>query len=106
MQRLVLPLMTLPPVILVPGHKPSHEVKCLTVGKRDMSTPLRDHRQRGGHVDAVNTREVHAAHLEQLHAKIELGRVARAAALLALGRLAVMSLQALQLRFDLAVALG
>jgi hypothetical protein len=31
--------MTLPPVILVPGHKPSQEVKCLSVGKRDMSVP-------------------------------------------------------------------
>src|SRR5580765_8396887 len=38
--RLVLPLITLPPVILVPGHRPSHEVKCLTVGKRAMSTPI------------------------------------------------------------------
>jgi hypothetical protein len=26
--RLVLPLITLPPVILVPGHRPSQEVKC------------------------------------------------------------------------------
>ena len=28
-QRLVLPLITLPPVMLVPGYKPSQEVKCL-----------------------------------------------------------------------------
>ena len=39
-QRLVLPLSSLPPVILVPGHKPNQEVKCLMVGKRDMSTPV------------------------------------------------------------------
>ena len=31
---------TLPPDIFVPGHKPIHEVKCLTVGKRFMSTPI------------------------------------------------------------------
>src|SRR4051794_17165101 len=38
--RLVLPLITLPPVILVPGHKPSHDVKCLTVGNLDISCPI------------------------------------------------------------------
>lgn len=36
-QRLVLLLMTLPPVILTPGHKPIHDAKCLSLGKRDMS---------------------------------------------------------------------
>ena len=39
-QRLVWPLITLPPVIFVPGHRPSQEVKCLMVPKRDMSTPI------------------------------------------------------------------
>ncbi|MCY1370248.1 hypothetical protein D9M69_573330 [compost metagenome] len=38
-QRLVLPLMTLPPVILVPGHKPSQEAKCLSLGNLPMSAP-------------------------------------------------------------------
>jgi len=37
--HLVLPLMTLPPVILVPGHSPNHEAKCLSDGKRDISAP-------------------------------------------------------------------
>ena len=41
-----------------------------------------------------------------MHAKIELWRIARAAALLAFGRLAVVNLQAFQLGFNLAVALG
>src|SRR5437899_5664800 len=39
-QRLVLPLITLPPVILVPGHKPIQLAKWATVGKRDMSAPV------------------------------------------------------------------
>ena len=39
-QRLVLPLIALPPVILVPGHKPIHDAKCLSLGKRDMSAPV------------------------------------------------------------------
>src|SRR5664279_1801696 len=38
--RLVLPLMTLPPVIFVPGHKPSQLAKCPHEGKRDMSAPI------------------------------------------------------------------
>jgi hypothetical protein len=33
-------LITLPPVILVPGHKPIQLAKCPTVGKRDMSAPV------------------------------------------------------------------
>jgi hypothetical protein len=56
--RLVLPLMTLPPVILVPGHRPSHDVKCLMVGEaRHLHADFRDHGQRGGHVHAVDARE-------------------------------------------------
>jgi hypothetical protein len=39
-QRSVLPLSSLPPVILMPGHRPSQEVKCMTEGKRDMSAPI------------------------------------------------------------------
>ena len=39
-QRLVLPLMTLPAVILVPGHKPSQQAKCLSGGNRLMSVPI------------------------------------------------------------------
>ena len=39
-QRLVLPLKTLPPGILVPGHKPIQLAKCPSVGKRDMSAPV------------------------------------------------------------------
>ena len=39
-QRFVFPLITLPPVILVPGHRPSQLVKCLTLGKRPMSEPI------------------------------------------------------------------
>ncbi len=73
---------------------------------RHVPTGLADDGQRGGHVDAVDAREVYAAHLEQLRAQIELGRIASPAALLAFGRLAVMNLQTLQLRFDLLVALG
>jgi len=38
--RFVLPLITLPPVILVPGHRPSQLAKCPTVGQRDMSDPV------------------------------------------------------------------
>ena len=30
---------TFPPLILVPGQSPSHEVKCLTVGKADKLIP-------------------------------------------------------------------
>ena len=64
-QRLVLPLITLPPVILVPGHRPNQEVKCLTVVKRDMSAPV-------SLMTAIavvtlmllNARQIHAAHLE------------------------------------------
>jgi hypothetical protein len=58
------------------------------------------------HVDAVDAREVHAAHLEELAAQIELGRVAGLAALLALGRIAIVGMKALQLRIGLGVALA
>jgi len=37
----VLELLTLPPVTRLPGHRPSHEVKCLTVGKRVGSKPTK-----------------------------------------------------------------
>ena len=33
---------TLPPLILVPGHSPSHEQKCLTLAKRLKSGPISD----------------------------------------------------------------
>ena len=39
-QRLVMPLRPKPPVILVPGHKPIHDAKCLSLAKRDMSVPV------------------------------------------------------------------
>jgi hypothetical protein len=32
--------MTLPPVILLPGHSPIQLAKCLSLGKRDMSAPV------------------------------------------------------------------
>jgi hypothetical protein len=32
--------MTLPPVILVPGHSPNQLAKCPALGKRDMSDPV------------------------------------------------------------------
>lgn len=64
------------------------------------------HGQRGGHVHAVDAREVNAAHLKQLRAQIELRRIARAATLLILGGIALVNLQALQLQLDLGVALG
>lgn len=41
-QRLVLPLSTLPPVIMVPGHKPSLEAKCLSLANLLMSVPISD----------------------------------------------------------------
>jgi len=37
--RAHLPLMTLPPVILVPGQSPSQEAKCLSLGNLAMSAP-------------------------------------------------------------------
>ena len=67
---------------------------------------LADHGQRGGHVHAVDARQVHAAQLEQLRAQIELRRIAGTAALLALGRVTLVNLEALQLPLDLGVALG
>ena len=39
---LVLADKTLPPLILVPGHRPSHEQKCLTVSNRLRSGPISD----------------------------------------------------------------
>lgn len=36
---------------------------------------LGDHHQRGGHVDAVDAREVHATHLEELSAQYAPGEV-------------------------------
>ncbi len=39
---LVLAESTLPPLIFVPGHKPSHEQKCLTLAKRPRSGPISD----------------------------------------------------------------
>jgi len=39
-ERLVPEDSTLPPLILVPGHSPSHEQKCLTVAKRLTSGPI------------------------------------------------------------------
>ena len=65
---------------------------------------FRHHHQRRRHVDAVDAREVHAAHLEQARAQVELGRVARLAALFALGWLAVIDVQALKLRIDFDIA--
>ena len=38
--RVVLADSTLPPLIFVPGHNPSHEQKCLTLAKRLMSGPI------------------------------------------------------------------
>ena len=73
---------------------------------RHVHADLRDDGQCGGDVDAVDAGEVHAAHLEQLRTQIELRSIAGAATLLALGRVAVMSLEALQLQLDLSIALG
>lgn len=79
----------------------------LVAGKlAHVGADLVGHHQRGLHVDAVDAREIRAAHLEQPRAQVELGRIARLRALLALGRFTVVRLQALQSRFDLAVALG
>jgi hypothetical protein len=41
-ERLVLADSTLPPLILVPGHTPSQEQKCLTLAKRLGSGPISD----------------------------------------------------------------
>src|SRR5487761_2008136 len=41
-QRLVPDESTLPPLILVAGHRPSHEQKCLTLAKRLKSVPISD----------------------------------------------------------------
>lgn len=62
--------------------------------------------ERGRHVDAVDARQVHPAHLEQPRAQVELGRIARLRALLALGRFDLGGLQYGKLRLDLGVALG
>ena len=84
---------------------PRREV--LVAGKaRHVRPGLADDGQRGGHVQAVDARQVHAAHLEQLRARVELGRIAGPAALLAFGRIALVNLQLLQLRFDFLVALA
>src|ERR687885_499531 len=40
----VLELLTLPPVMRLPGQSPNQEVKCLTVGKREGSKPNSDSR--------------------------------------------------------------
>jgi hypothetical protein len=101
-----LPLITLPPVILVPGHSPSQDAKCLSLELGHIGADLADDNEGRGHVDAVDARQVHAAHLEQPRAQIELRRVARLRALLALGRFGLAGLQRLQLRLDLGVALG
>ena len=73
-----------------------------------MTCPCRsaDHGQGGGDINAVDAREVYAAHLEQLRAQIELWSITCTPTLLALGRYAVISLQALQLLLDLLVALA
>ncbi len=39
-QRLLAASSTLPPLILMPGRRPSQAVNCLTVLKRDMSVPI------------------------------------------------------------------
>ena len=70
-----------------------------------VGSDLADDHQRGGHVDAVDAREVHAAHLEQPRAQVELRRVAGLAALLAFVRLDRSDVQPLQLRLDFLVAL-
>jgi hypothetical protein len=49
-ERLVPADSTLPPLILVPGHKPSQEQKCLTVAKR-----LRSGRSRSGSSSPIVT---------------------------------------------------
>lgn len=67
---------------------------------------LGNHRELGGHVNAVDTGEVYSAHPEQRGPQVELRCVPGAAALLALGRLAVVRLQALHLLLDLSVAFG
>ena len=71
-----------------------------------VSAHLGDHHQRGGHVDAVDAGEVHAAHLKELGAQIELRGIASAPALLAFGRFVFAHMQSLQLRLNLRVALS
>ena len=63
---------TLPPLILVPGHSPSHEQKCLTLAKRLRSGPISERivitvvdRQ------SVDAREVDARPARQRGARIE-----------------------------------
>lgn len=58
-----------------------------------------DH-QRRRHLDAVDASEVQAAHLEQPGAQVELRRIARLAALLALVGLHVGDVQLLQMGLD------
>jgi hypothetical protein len=41
-ERLVAADSTLPPLILVPGHRPNQEQKCLTLAKRLRSVPISD----------------------------------------------------------------
>jgi hypothetical protein len=69
----------------------------LVVGElAHVGADLAHHDERRGHVDAVDACQVHAAHLEQLRAQVELRRISRLAALLALGRLGLGGLQRLQ----------
>jgi hypothetical protein len=60
-QGLVLPLITLPPAILVPGHSPSQLAKCPALGKRVISGPVSLTTAK-----AVNARQINPAHLVQL----------------------------------------
>ena len=54
----------------------------------------------------MDTRQIHAAHLEELGAQIELRRIARAPTLLAIGRFTVVRLQTLELLLNFAFALA
>src|SRR5262245_32014980 len=68
-------LSTLPPLILLFGHKASQETKCFSVLQGLMSSPI-SAINRGGFIDAVNLCKVNAADAKRLLPKIEFRAIA------------------------------
>lgn len=63
-------------------------------------------RQGGGDINIVDAGESHPAEREELLAQVELRSIAGTTAFFTFGRSALLSLQTLQLRLNLGIALG
>lgn len=71
-----------------------------------VSADLRQHREGGGDINAVNAGQVHAAQLEQMAAQVELGGIFGLASAFSLAGFSCMVRQRFQHGFELPVTVG